>query len=55
MYIYKSVSYAGAKLWNSIPVQIKSRGSINDFKLGLMNWKCKTVDCGQCLNFIYHE
>ena len=52
---YKSVSYAGAKLWNSIPVHIKSSVSINEFKLSLMNWKCNTVDCGHCLNFIYHE
>lgn len=54
-YGYKSVLYAGAKLWNSIPVHVKSCESVSDFKSKLKYWKCKTVDCRNCLNFIYHK
>lgn len=53
-YGYKSLRYAGAKLWNSLPVIMKKSSDINEFKTHLNDWKCVNIHCEKCLNFTYH-
>ena len=53
-YGYKSLMYAGTKLWNSLPVSLKESNSINDFKVKLNGWKCNSTSCDKCQDFMYH-
>jgi hypothetical protein len=51
---YKTLLYAGAKLWNSLPVHLKRCDDVEVFKVELRKWKCKSTDCMNCQNFTYH-
>ena len=35
---YKSFKYFGSKLWNSIPIEIKSVKSLHVFKMKISEW-----------------
>ena len=35
---YKSLKYYGSKLWNAIPIEIKSAKSVNVFKIKISEW-----------------
>lgn len=54
-YGYKSLRYAGVKLWNSLPLKLKTLNSLEEFKQGLLQWNCKTFMCHQCLSYVFHE
>ena len=43
-----SFSYQGAKIWNSIPIEIKSSQSLNEFKCKLNLWPGPQCSCGSC-------
>ena len=54
-YGYKSLVYAGAKLWNSLPVSLKKCPNIHILKDKLSGWQCHHMLCDRCHNFMYHE
>ncbi len=54
-YGYKSLVYAGAKLWNSLPVTFKKCTCIHVFKEMLSKWQCHNMLCDRCHNFMYHD
>ena len=54
-YGYKSLHYAGAKLWNSLPTHFKVSQTLEDFKKCLDEWKCVNVNCESCHSFLYHR
>jgi hypothetical protein len=54
-YGYKSLQYAGVKLWNSLPLKFKLSKSVDEFKQGLLQWKCNNVMCEMCLAHVYHD
>ena len=43
-YGYRSFRYYGAKLWNSIPVDVKNTNDLSTFKRNITKW-CYTADC----------
>ena len=53
-YGYNTVLYAGAKLWNSLPVNLKRCKTVNEFKDTMRCWKCKVVNCLLCQSHMYH-
>ncbi len=52
-YGYKSLVYAGAKLWNSLPVTFKKCTRIHVFKEILR--QCHNMLRDRCHNFMYHD
>ncbi len=54
-YRYKSLVYAGAKLWNSLPVTFTKCTHIHVFKEMLSKWQCLNMLCDRCHNFMYHD
>ncbi len=54
-YGYKSLVYAGAKLWNSLPVTFKKCTHIHVFKEMLSKLQCHNMLCDRCHNFMYHD
>ena len=40
---YKSFAYYGSKLWNSLPIEVKSVDSLSSFKHKISLW-CRTAD-----------
>ncbi len=52
-YGYKSLLYAGAKLWNSLPVFMKISSNVNEFKMKLCDWKCSNMYCMKCKEYEY--
>ena len=54
-YGYKSLKYAGAKLWNSLPVNFKESINVNSFKVNLLKWKCNDFKCIKCKSYMYHS
>ena len=38
-YFRKRFSYSGATLWNSLPVDIRTSKTLNEFKTGLSNFR----------------
>ena len=53
-YGYNTILYAGAKLWNSLPVNFKRCENVNEFKNMMKYWKCKVVNCLLCQSHMYH-
>ena len=53
-YGYRTIKYAGAKLWNSLPVKFKRSKDLNEFKNCLTSWNCKVVSCERCQGYMYH-
>ena len=51
---YKSLLYAGVKLWNSMPPRLKTVENIDLFKQGMTQWKCSDPRCEKCLSYVYH-
>ena len=51
---YKSLLYAGVKLWNSMPIKLKTAENIDLFKHGMIQWKCLDPRCEKCLSYVYH-
>ena len=47
-YGIKSLRYSGAKLWNNLPVHLKSACSLNEFKSLLNKWSGPTCLCEVC-------
>ncbi len=54
-YGYKSLVYAGAKLWNSLRVTFKKCTCIHVFKEMLSKWQCHNMLCDRCCNLMYHD
>ncbi len=54
-YGYKSLVYAGAKLWNFLAVTFKKWTDIHVFKEMLNKWQCHSMLCDRCHNFMYHD
>ncbi len=52
---YKSLVYAGAKLWNSLAVIFKKCTHIHVFKEMLSKWQCHNMLCDRCHNCMYHD
>ncbi len=53
-YGYRSLLYAGSKLWNSLPVDIKKSESPDVFKSKLSRWRCSNQLCMRCHDYVYH-
>ena len=53
-YGYQSLCYAGAKLWNTLPVHVKNSENEKEFMNKLSSWKCLEPGCKKCAQFIYH-
>ena len=51
---YRTILYAGAKLWNSLPVKFKRSKDLNEFKNCLTTWNCKVIGCERCQGYMYH-
>ncbi len=54
-YRNKSLVFAGAKLWNSLPVTFKKYTCIHVFKEMLSKWQNHNMLCDRCHNFMYHD
>ncbi len=54
-YEYKSLVYAGAKLWNSLSMTFKTCTQVHAFKEMLSKWQCHNMLCDRCHNFMYHD
>ena len=54
-YGYRSLRYAGVKLWNSLPLRFKQVKNVEEFKGGLSKWKCTDVICELCMAHVYHD
>ena len=49
-YGLRTLSYLGANLWNSLPLQFKQITTLNEFKSQLKNWKGPPpIDFDNCL------
>ena len=44
----KSIRYLGPKIWNSLPLYIKSSGSPRTFKTIIKNWDTVSCKCPVC-------
>jgi hypothetical protein len=44
-----SFSYEGAKLWNSLPSDIKKCDNLQEFKMAVKNWTGPRCECGTCI------
>ncbi len=54
-YEYKSLVYAGAKLWIFLPVTFKKCTHIHVFKEMLIKWQCYNMLCDRYHNFMYND
>ena len=54
-YGYRSLSYGGCKLWNSIPNLWKNSSTIVEFTDYLKLWKCFKANCYLCSSYVYHQ
>ena len=43
-----TISYLGLKIWNLVPENIKNSEDINNFKLKIKFWKCKSCPWRLC-------
>ena len=44
-----SFSYQGSKLWNNLPVHIKSAQTLSQFKSRIHEWEGPACLCGSCI------
>ena len=42
-------TYQGAKLWNTLPIDIKSAPSLSEFKSRLWTWQGPECTCHACI------
>jgi hypothetical protein len=45
---YRSLSFRGAVLWNSLPPHIKSSPNITKFKANIKQWNAENCECNLC-------
>ena len=53
-YGYRTLSYAGCKLWNSLPAVWKEACDVNQFIAHLSKWTCYYENCTRCKGYVYH-
>ena len=49
---YRSLSFRGAVLWNSLPPHIKSSPNITKFKANIKQWNAENCECNLCRTWI---
>ena len=53
-YGYRTLSYAGCKLWNSLPAVWEEACDVNQFIVHLSEWTCYYENCTRCKGYVYH-
>ena len=51
----KSFQYYGARLWNSLPADIKSAVSISQFKILIRKWSGPDCKCSVCIMILWQS
>ena len=53
-YVTESLSFLGPKIWEIVPLEIKSSHSLEEFKKKIKSWIQENCPCRLCKTYLHH-